>query len=133
MGWIDKDKTTRTGKESIATQHGSARSTFRTWAKCDELANNKKYDQEAVELCLLHSRNDPYKGAYDRSKLEKERRTIMEDWGRYCTSLPKKSSTKNVGRGWSLRFPPGLQDILFPLLTSEFYQSCAFDNNRKLN
>ena len=72
MGWIDKDKTTRTGKESIATQHGSARSTFRTWAKCDELANNKKYDQEAVELCLLHSRNDPYKGAYDRSKLEKK-------------------------------------------------------------
>ena len=90
VGWIDKDKTTRTGKESIATQHGSARSTFRTWAKCDELANNKKYDQEAVELCLLHSRNDPYKGAYDRSKLEKERRTIMEDWGRYCTSLLKE-------------------------------------------
>ncbi|GAB1825333.1 tyrosine-type recombinase/integrase [uncultured Turicimonas sp.] len=87
IGWIDEEKTARTGIESIATQHGTARSTFRTWAKSDELGNNRKYDQEAVELCLLHSRNDPYKGAYDRSKLEKERRTIMEDWGRYCTSL----------------------------------------------
>lgn len=87
IGWIDREKTTRTGIESIATQHGTARSTFKTWAKSDELGNNKKYDQEAVELCLLHSRNDPYKGAYDRSKLEKERRIIMEDWGRFCTSL----------------------------------------------
>lgn len=90
IGWIDQEKTARTGKESIATQHGTARSTFKTWAKNDELGNNRRYDQEAVELCLLHSRKDPYKGAYDRSKLEKERRKIMEDWGQYCTSLLKE-------------------------------------------
>lgn len=69
IGWIDQEKTARTGKESIATQHGTARSTFKTWAKNDELGNNRRYYQEAVELCLLHSRKEPYKGAYDRSKL----------------------------------------------------------------
>lgn len=86
-GWIDKEKTSRTGKESIVTQHGTARSAFRTWAKDDVLGNNKKFDQEAVERCLLHEQADPYKGAYDRSKMEQERRKIIEEWGEYCTNL----------------------------------------------
>lgn len=90
-GWIDREKSSRTGKECIVTQHGTARSAFRTWAKDDELGNNKKFDQEAVERCLLHDRADPYKGAYDRSKMEHERRRIMEEWGEFCCSfLPKK-------------------------------------------
>lgn len=87
LGWIDKEKTVRTGTDCIVTQHGTARSTFRTWAKDDVLGNNKKFDQEAVERCLLHERADPYKGAYDRSKMEQERRRIMEEWGKFCTRL----------------------------------------------
>lgn len=87
IGWIDKEKTKRMGKECIATQHGTARSCFQTWAKDDVLGNNKTFDQDAVDLNLLHERNDPYKGAYDRSKMEQERRKIMEEWGKYCLSL----------------------------------------------
>lgn len=86
-GWIDPEKSKQLGKECIVTQHGTARACFKTWAKSDENGNNKKFDQEAVELCLLHSRNDPYRGAYDRTKMEKERRSVMEEWGKYCTSL----------------------------------------------
>lgn len=87
IGWIDKEKSKRTGKEYIATQHATARSCFETWAKDDELGNNKKFDKEAIKLNMLHQRNDPYKGAYDRSKMERERRNMMEEWGKFCTNL----------------------------------------------
>ena len=87
IGWIDKEKSKRTGKECIATQHATARSCFETWAKDDVLGNNKRFDKEAINLNMLHERNDPYKGAYDRSKMEQERRNIMEEWGKFCTQL----------------------------------------------
>ena len=87
IGWIDKEKSKRTGKECIATQHATARSCFETWAKDDVLGNNKQFDKEAINLNMLHERNDPYKGAYDRSKREQERRNIMEEWGKFCTQL----------------------------------------------
>lgn len=85
-GW--KDFTRRNGAGKIEpvriTQHGTARASFRTWAKNDELGNNRKFDQEAVELCLLHARKDTYRGAYDRSQLLKERRLVMKEWGAFC-------------------------------------------------
>ena len=90
IGWIDPHKTEKTGEPCTITVHGTARATFRTWAKDDELGNNRKFDQEAVELCLLHSKNDAYNGAYDRAKLEKERRFVMNCWGQYCYSGLKK-------------------------------------------
>ena len=85
-GWIDPFKSQRMGKPSVITMHGTARASFRTWAKSDELGNNKLFDQEAVELCLLHSKDDRYRGAYDRAPLAKERQKIMAAWGRYCLS-----------------------------------------------
>ena len=87
IGWIDKEKSKRIGKECIATQHATARSCFETWAKDDVLGNNKRFDKEAINLNMLHERNDPYKGAYDRSKMELERRNMMEEWGKFCTQL----------------------------------------------
>lgn len=89
IGWIDPVKTKSTGKPAVITLHGTARATFRTWAKSDELGNNRNFDQEAVELCLLHSKNDAYQGAYDRAKLTKERQFIMQQWGMYCVSAIK--------------------------------------------
>lgn len=74
------------GKPTEITQHGTARATFKTWAKDDVLGNNRRFFDDAVELCLLHTRADPLKGAYDRTKLEKERRQIMEEWGMFCCS-----------------------------------------------
>lgn len=90
IGWIDSRKTEREGKPCVITIHGTARASFRTWAKDDKNGNNRRFDQEAVELCLLHSKKDGYNGAYDRAELVKERRLIMQDWGDYCTSnIPK--------------------------------------------
>ena len=83
-GWIDPKNS------KVISLHGTARSSFRTWAKDDKLGNNRRFDQEAVELCLLHDRKDPYRGAYDRSTLVRERQFVMSEWGKYCFSLLKK-------------------------------------------
>lgn len=89
-GWIDPIKTKKKGKDAVITLHGTARASFRTWAKDDTLGNNRLFDQEAVELCLLHSKKDQYDGAYDRAPLANERRRIMNAWGKYCYSLLNK-------------------------------------------
>lgn len=86
-GWVDPHITTAQGQPAVITLHGTARASFRTWAKDDVLGNNRRFDQDAVELCLLHSKKDMYRGAYDRAKLEGERRQIMAAWGEYCFSL----------------------------------------------
>lgn len=91
IGWIDEEKSQKLGKPCCITIHGTARSSFRTWAKDDEIGNNRIFDQEAVELCLLHSKNDNYNGAYDRARLLKERRRIMDAWGVYCLSDCEKT------------------------------------------
>lgn len=88
-GWVDPHVKNADGQPSVITLHGTARASFRTWAKNDELGNNRSFDQEAVELCLLHAKKDIYRGAYDRANLEKERRQIMAAWGEYCFSQRK--------------------------------------------
>lgn len=97
-GW--KDFTRRNGAGKIEpvriTQHGTARASFRTWAKNDELGNNRIFDQEAVELCLLHARKDTYRGAYDRSQLLKERRLVMKEWGAFCFSALRASQKEGA-------------------------------------
>lgn len=97
-GW--KDFTRRNGAGKIEpvriTQHGTARASFRTWAKNDELGNNRKFDQEAVELCLLHARKDTYRGAYDRSQLLKERRLVMKEWGAFCFGALRSSQKEGA-------------------------------------
>lgn len=97
-GW--KDFTRRNGAGKIEpvriTQHGTACASFRTWAKNDELGNNRKFDQEAVELCLLHARKDTYRGAYDRSQLLKERRLVMKEWGAFCFSALRASQKEGA-------------------------------------
>ena len=86
IGWIDPVKSKRLGKECVITVHGTSRASFRTWAKDDELGNNRRFDQEAAELCLLHSNLNPLGTSYDRSKLELEQRKIMQEWGEFCYS-----------------------------------------------
>lgn len=76
----------KTQKPMPITQHGTARSSFKCWASSDENAK-KNYNVDAVEMCMLHERKDPLKGAYDRTKHIPERRRIMEDWGKFCTSM----------------------------------------------
>lgn len=90
-GWVDPHITNTVGLPSVITLHGTARASFRTWAKSDTLGNNRRLDQEAVELCLFHSKKDPLRGAYDRANLDSERRLIMDAWGQYCFSMKKES------------------------------------------
>lgn len=85
--FVDYNIKDENGKPKMITQHGTARATFKIWSKSDELGNNRKFDVDAVELCLLHQRKDPLHGAYDRSAFKKERRIIMQAWGDYCFSL----------------------------------------------
>lgn len=87
---VGLQKSQRLGKLCIITVHGTARATFRTWGKDDELGSNGKYDQGAVEFCLLHSKNDAYNGAYDRARRVKERQLIMNELGKYRYSEIKR-------------------------------------------
>ena len=68
----------------MITQHATARASFKTWASTGE--NRKKFDADAVELCMAHQLKDDYNGAYNRTTLVEERREVMEAWGRYCLS-----------------------------------------------
>ena len=74
-----------TNKPSVITQHGTARASFRSWAS-DDANEDKRFNIDAVEMCLLQERKDPLKGAYDRCDHLTERRRIMEEWGKWCTS-----------------------------------------------
>lgn len=76
IGWTDE----KTG--AIATAHGTARATFKTWARSG--SNRKILDDEAVELCLAHKLRDDYNGAYNRATLESERRIVMQAWSDFC-------------------------------------------------
>lgn len=93
--WLDKAQTETTGKEVRITVHGTSRATFKTWTKMD--ANLKRFDRDAVELCLAHKLDDGYGGAYDRAAMVEERRRIMDAWGEFCCSklsLPAKLRAK---------------------------------------
>ncbi len=94
-GWIDPFKAAYAPESAVITIHGTARATFRTWAKDDLSGNNRRFDQEAVELCLLHEKNDPWRGAYDRATLVNERRFIMAEWGKFCFSLLRQDAQVN--------------------------------------
>lgn len=80
--FVDPDILDENGKPRIITQHGTARAAFKTWTKSDD--NYGRFSEEAVELCLLHERKNPFKGAYDRSNLLNERMLIMQEWGKFC-------------------------------------------------
>lgn len=87
--WVDPNMLDEKGAPMTITQHGTARSSFRTYFSSEE--NRKKFDQEAVELCLLH-KVKPLNGAYDRSLLLKARYEIMLEWGKFCFSLYNKKA-----------------------------------------
>lgn len=84
--WIDRAQSLKLGREVGITQHGIARSTFRTWAQDDELGNDKRFDAVVAELCLHHRIDDKYRGAYERNSFMRRRREMMEAWADYCFS-----------------------------------------------
>lgn len=85
-GYFDPNQVTRTGKPAIATPHGIARASFRTWAQDDELGNDHRFSDKIAELCLHHKVGDAYNGAYERNQAMKSRIEMMQAWGDYCLS-----------------------------------------------
>lgn len=86
-GYFDPNQVTRTGKPAIATPHGIARASFRTWAQDDELGNDRRFSDKIAELCLHHKVGDAYNGAYERNQAMKSRAEMMQAWADYCFSV----------------------------------------------
>ena len=89
--WVDKEQGEKLGREIIITAHGVARASFKTWTRTGE--NLRRFYTDAVEMCLAHSIDDKYNGAYDRASLEEERRRVMAAWGEFCFSKIEQEQT----------------------------------------
>ena len=89
--WIDEEQSAATDEEVRATQHGIARSCFRTWAQNDSLDNDSRFDPQIAEICLHHKVDDGYGGAYNRNKFWVRRREMMQAWADFCLSRTPKS------------------------------------------
>ena len=85
-GYVDPNEKTNKGVPRIATPHGTARATFRTWAQDDELGNDTRFSAKVAELCLHHKIDDGYNGAYERNDAMKSRQEMMQAWADYCYS-----------------------------------------------
>ena len=83
-GYFDPKQVNKSGNRCIATPHGLARASFRTWAQDDELGNDRRFSERTAELCLHHKASDSYKGAYERNEAMKSRIEMMQAWSDYC-------------------------------------------------
>lgn len=88
-GWVDR----RQGGK-IATAHGIARSTFRTWA-----AEATSYPREIAEAALAHVIADKTEAAYQRGDALDRRRRLMEDWSRFLATPSAMTATVTPIRG----------------------------------
>lgn len=105
--WIDEEQTAATGEEVRATQHGIARSCFRTWAQNDSLGNDARFDPQIAEICLHHKVDDGYGGAYNRNKFWLRRREMMQAWADFCLSRTPKALLDAEHPGPHKGFQPG--------------------------
>lgn len=74
--------TLRRMKRDDTTAHGF-RSTFRDWA-----AERTHYPREVCEMSLAHAIGDKVEAAYRRGDLFEKRRRLMDEWARYCATMP---------------------------------------------
>ncbi|MEH6386394.1 MULTISPECIES: site-specific integrase [Pseudomonas] len=84
-GYIDKQQ------ERIATPHGTARSTFKDWARKNTSyrlpsGDLSSFPDEWTELALAHVNDDATRAAYARDELLEERRILMQAWADYLIS-----------------------------------------------
>ena len=77
----------RNGLGDRMTVHG-CRATFRTWA-----SERTDADHAVMEMSLGHAVGSNVERAYARSDLLDQRRALMEQWGRYVTSLDSVSGS----------------------------------------
>jgi integrase len=63
---------------AVATPHGF-RATFRTW-----VAEATNYPPELGEMAISHTVGDATERSYQRSDLVEKRRSLMNDWAKFC-------------------------------------------------
>ncbi len=73
-------KLLRAATKDDSTLHGM-RSAFRDWA-----GDMTTYPRDVAEQALAHVIADKTEAAYRRSDALQKRRSLMEDWGKYCAS-----------------------------------------------
>lgn len=84
--WKDADDE----KDGLIQVHATSRACFQTWAleQKDPFTGLPRYSKELTEACLLHAKDDKYKGAYDRSRVsEEELYRIKGDWEDFVLSF----------------------------------------------
>ena len=74
------EQTAAEGGPVLVVPHGVARAAFSTWAHAKEENSN------VIELCMHHSIDRRYKGAYNRAKMLEQKRALLEAWGEFCCS-----------------------------------------------
>lgn len=70
------------------TAHGF-RSTFRDWA-----AERTSYARDVAEMALAHTIGDKVEAAYRRGDLFAKRARLMNDWAKFCATLPAPADSK---------------------------------------
>lgn len=93
VGWIDPQKIENGFKRVRITLHGTSRGSFASWAEDPKTGGQFNFNRKAVNLNLLHSSRDEFRGAYFRSDMPDERRRIMRRWGEYCFSQIDQKTT----------------------------------------
>ncbi|MCO5106646.1 MAG: integrase arm-type DNA-binding domain-containing protein [Burkholderiaceae bacterium] len=88
-GWIDRNEGNR-----IATPHGIARSTFKTWA-----ADATKFPHELSEKALAHEEESKVVAAYQRGDQLERRRPLMVEWARFLATPSAKAASVTPIRG----------------------------------
>lgn len=73
-------------EEAAATLHGTARSTFATWARV------KGYRGDTIEHSLAHQVGTDVTRAYIRTTVFEERRQLMADWADFVTGGQQPSA-----------------------------------------
>jgi len=76
----------RMGRKGEFTVHGM-RSAFRDWT-----AEQTDFSREVAEAALAHVIPDAVERAYRRGDLFEKRRTLMDEWSNYCTTVSNTST-----------------------------------------
>jgi integrase len=84
MPWLDP----KSGDEVVP--HGF-RSAFRDWA-----AEATDYPAEMAEMALAHVVGDKVEAAYRRGDMFERRRSMMQDWAKWCGSASAKSDVERA-------------------------------------
>lgn len=74
----------------LAVPHGF-RSTFKDW-----VSETTSYPNHVSEAALWHAVADQVERAYRRGDLFDKRRRLMNDWARYCATVPRAASSAVV-------------------------------------